>query len=150
MPENKTFDGLCNDARTALQGFYPTLKALVVAANEATPAANADGDTVDETQSEMAANVVLAIRHLEDCSMRLGKAIQAFNGGVSPLKSTLGAPVAAAAGVATAPATAPADKTTPPANEDDSSADGNAGANTSAADSGSDAGGDSGGDGGGE
>jgi hypothetical protein len=32
---------------------------------------------------EMCANVTLALRHLEDCRMRLGKAIQAFNGGVS-------------------------------------------------------------------
>jgi hypothetical protein len=32
---------------------------------------------------EMCANTTLALRHLEDCRMRLGKAIQAFNGGVS-------------------------------------------------------------------
>lgn len=32
---------------------------------------------------ESAANVMLAFRHLEDCRMRLGKAIQAFDGGTS-------------------------------------------------------------------
>ena len=32
---------------------------------------------------EVAANVVLAYRHLEDASMRLGKAIQAGDGGIS-------------------------------------------------------------------
>jgi hypothetical protein len=33
--------------------------------------------------SEALANVMLAYRHLEDASMRLGKAIQALDGGVS-------------------------------------------------------------------
>jgi hypothetical protein len=33
--------------------------------------------------SEAAANVTLAYRHLEDASMRLGKAIQALDGGTS-------------------------------------------------------------------
>ena len=32
---------------------------------------------------EIGANVTLAYRHLEDASMRLGKAIQAIDGGVS-------------------------------------------------------------------
>lgn len=32
---------------------------------------------------EMKANVMLAFRHLEDLRMRLGKAIQAFDGGTS-------------------------------------------------------------------
>jgi hypothetical protein len=33
--------------------------------------------------SEMHANLTLAYRHLEDAAMRLGKAIQAFDGGQS-------------------------------------------------------------------
>jgi len=32
---------------------------------------------------ESKANILLAFRHLEDCRMRLGKAIQAFDGGTS-------------------------------------------------------------------
>jgi hypothetical protein len=32
---------------------------------------------------ESRANIMLAFRHLEDCRMRLGKAIQAFDGGTS-------------------------------------------------------------------
>ena len=32
---------------------------------------------------EMKANLMLAFRHLEDARMRLGKAVQAFDGGVS-------------------------------------------------------------------
>lgn len=36
-----------------------------------------------EERSEMIANVKLAYRHLEDARMRIGKAIQAFDGGES-------------------------------------------------------------------
>lgn len=38
--------------------------------------------------SEAHSNVMLAYRHLEDASMRLGKAIQALNGGVSVYDKT--------------------------------------------------------------
>jgi hypothetical protein len=34
-------------------------------------------------RGEMLANVALAYRHLEDARMRLGKAIQAYDGGIS-------------------------------------------------------------------
>jgi hypothetical protein len=42
---------------------------------------------------EATANVMLAYRHLEDASMRLGKAIQALDGGVSVYdkRTTVGA-----------------------------------------------------------
>ena len=44
---------------------------------------------VDEhVDGEAIANVVLAYRHLEDASMRLGKAIQALDGGVSVYDKT--------------------------------------------------------------
>lgn len=36
-----------------------------------------------ENLVECVANIMLAYRHLEDCRMRLGKAIQAVDGGVS-------------------------------------------------------------------
>lgn len=36
--------------------------------------------------SEVSANILLAYRHLEDAAMRLGKAIQARDGGVSVYK----------------------------------------------------------------
>jgi hypothetical protein len=36
-----------------------------------------------ETSPEVIANITLAYRHLEDASMRLGKALQAIDGGVS-------------------------------------------------------------------
>lgn len=37
-----------------------------------------------EDRGEELANLTLAYRHLEDCIMRLGKVIQAFNGGENP------------------------------------------------------------------
>lgn len=43
----------------------------------------ADSELSDK--EEAAANITLAYRHLEDASMRFGKAIQAVDGGVSPL-----------------------------------------------------------------
>ena len=38
---------------------------------------------IGSKNSEAMANITLAYRHLEDASMRLGKVIQALNGGVS-------------------------------------------------------------------
>ena len=38
-----------------------------------------------QNKGEIVANITLALRHAEDASMRLGKAIQAASGGVSPL-----------------------------------------------------------------
>jgi hypothetical protein len=38
---------------------------------------------VTDSEQEAAANLMLAYRHLEDASMRLGKTIQAIDGGVS-------------------------------------------------------------------
>ena len=45
------------------------------------------------TNHEAIANVMLAYRHLEDASMRLGKVIQALDGGVSVYdkRTTVGA-----------------------------------------------------------
>jgi len=46
------------------------------------------GDMFDPAKTdkgEVLANLTLAFRHLEDARMRLGKAIQASEGGVSPL-----------------------------------------------------------------
>jgi hypothetical protein len=50
------------------------------------------------TNGEAIANVMLAYRHLEDASMRLGKVIQALDGGVSVYdkRTTVGAQAASA------------------------------------------------------
>lgn len=41
--------------------------------------------TVGENRGEVLANITLALRHVEDASMRLGKVIQAHDRGISPL-----------------------------------------------------------------
>lgn len=41
-----------------------------------------------EQPGEVGANLTLAYRHLEDASMRLGKAIQAIDGGISVYDKT--------------------------------------------------------------
>jgi hypothetical protein len=48
---------------------------------------------VGTSNAEALANIMLAYRHLEDASMRLGKVIQALDGGVSVYdkRSTVGA-----------------------------------------------------------
>lgn len=55
------------------------IKVIAEKVNELRPSDNAAKDG----EYEAMANVTLAFRHLEDASMRLGKAIQALNGGVS-------------------------------------------------------------------
>lgn len=42
-----------------------------------------DPNIEGEDKGEMIANTILDYRHLEDAAMRLGKALQAMNGGVS-------------------------------------------------------------------
>ena len=51
--------------------------------NHITSAASGDAEQRRENRGEMLANLTLAYRHLEDASMRLGKAIQAHDGGTS-------------------------------------------------------------------
>ena len=48
---------------------------------------------VRQMNPDVGANITLAYRHLEDASMRLGKALQALDGGVSVYdrKTTVGA-----------------------------------------------------------
>lgn len=45
--------------------------------------AELDHPTVENQRGEMKANLKLAYRHLEDARMRVGKAIQTFDGGIS-------------------------------------------------------------------
>lgn len=46
-------------------------------------AANPQISSPSSNDGEMKANIMLSFRHLEDARMRLGKAIQAYDGGVS-------------------------------------------------------------------
>ena len=71
-----TFDGACNDLRYAIKEYAKHTKVLVESTKKNTYSEKSD-------QGEMIANLMLTYRHLEDASMRLGKAIQAYDGGVS-------------------------------------------------------------------
>ena len=71
-----TLEGACNSVRIALkaQGAY-----LMQLKNSVQSRESIQG----EDKGEILANITLTYRHLEDASMRLGKVIQATNGGVS-------------------------------------------------------------------
>lgn len=71
-----TLEGACNSIRTALkaQGVYLMQLKNSVQSRESTQR---------EDKGEILANITLTYRHLEDASMRLGKVIQATNGGIS-------------------------------------------------------------------
>jgi len=74
--DKETFTAQANSLRTAIKGIGEQVlevKARVFNHDVAT----------DEDRGEVLANFMLAYRHLEDASMRLGKCIQARDGGVS-------------------------------------------------------------------
>lgn len=75
MPST-TFDGACIAQRVIIKGIAQDIKSLVDSVR------NSETNGVMD-QGEMIANLMLTYRHLEDASMRLGKAIQAYEGGVS-------------------------------------------------------------------
>ena len=72
-----TFDGACNDVRRTLKDKAAYVKRLA----DMEKGKGEQGSTCD--RGEMIANLMLTYRHLEDASMRLGKAIQAYDGGKS-------------------------------------------------------------------
>lgn len=72
------FIGLCNHVRNQLQQVGDYLKATKEGTSFSEAAESEGAD-----RGEMIANLTLAYRHLEDARMRLGKAIQAAEGGVS-------------------------------------------------------------------
>lgn len=78
MEEFEEFKGRCLVGRETIEAAKAQLEALrrdLINGSFAVPA--------EADDHEMIANVTLAFRHLEDAKMRLGKAIQAFDGGQS-------------------------------------------------------------------
>ncbi len=71
-----------NEVRRQIKDVAAELKKRADAAKEP-HVARAIPPRVGEDRGEMIANLMLAFRHLEDASMRLGKAIQARDGGTS-------------------------------------------------------------------
>lgn len=92
MDDQKSFVEMCNAHRAVI-------KELAKEVLELKKLVTVNQETVDTTHDigEMIANLMLSYRHLEDASMRLGKAIQAFDGGVSVYdkNSTVGANIGA-------------------------------------------------------
>lgn len=78
MSQDSPFTVACNDVRTSIKQAATSAKFLVDIVKKGEHAAS-----VVEDRGEMIANLMLAYRHLEDASMRLGKTIQAHDGGVS-------------------------------------------------------------------
>lgn len=76
----KTFDGACDTLRTRLISLVADVRVLMVLAQETAPTVVLDGFTVDEAQEEVVENATLALRHLEDTIMRVGKAKHVFLG----------------------------------------------------------------------
>lgn len=72
-----SFDELCSILRKDIKAVANQVKAVADSHKKAEPG------TFKGDQGEIIANLVLAYRHLEDSSMRVGKAIQAFDGGIS-------------------------------------------------------------------
>lgn len=70
------FKVLCQDARAKIEALKQEVKALQTHGDFKKPCGESD-------HGEMRANVQLVYRHLEDARMRLGKAIQASDGGKS-------------------------------------------------------------------
>jgi hypothetical protein len=75
------FDDACKRIRKTLKQLSLDVLELKGAALAAQPVKEVD-------RGEMIANVMLTYRHVEDAGMRLGKAIQAFDGGVSVYDKT--------------------------------------------------------------
>ena len=71
------FDKLCNDLRSEITLIGISTKELLDHSDFQLK------EAYGGMHGEMRANVMLAYRHLEDARMRLGKAIQAFDGGTS-------------------------------------------------------------------
>ena len=70
------FIGMCSEARSQIKGIAQHIKDQVEVTKQS------ESDNVQDT-GEMIANLMLTYRHLEDAAMRMGKAIQAKDGGKS-------------------------------------------------------------------
>ena len=71
--------------KNAMAATRETIASLVAAAAEMKTKVQSNDAEEGQDKGEMIANVMLGLRHLEDAAMRFGKAIQASEGGVSPL-----------------------------------------------------------------
>lgn len=73
----QTFEALCIEYRIAVKDIAAKVKKM-----RHSSAFDGEQQHFDQ-HSEAKANIMLTYRHLEDAAMRLGKVIQAWDGGVS-------------------------------------------------------------------
>lgn len=73
---HESFDEHCKQLREKLRQIGPEVKAMMNHHDFGEPRPGSD-------TGEMKANIMLSYRHVEDAIMRLGKAIQAYDGGTS-------------------------------------------------------------------
>lgn len=71
-----------HDLRAKIKAVAAEVKGFIQLSKDQTPTSD---DSIRQNHSEMIANATLSYRHLEDAAMRVGKAMQAFQGGVSIL-----------------------------------------------------------------
>lgn len=77
--EQMAFDAACSELRRRLKETGNYVHQLMAHSSCFNAGIAPDG----ADRGEMKANIMLAYRHIEDAQMRLGKAIQAFDGGKS-------------------------------------------------------------------
>jgi hypothetical protein len=76
-----TINDQCSFARKALLAIQKDVRDLM--AHHSFNVPSESPDMVHADLAEMRANIMLAVRHIEDARMRMGKVIQAANGGIS-------------------------------------------------------------------
>lgn len=76
MSSGTTFEGSINGLRSQIKAIAQNLK------QDKEMKSKSETNSVEDA-GEVMANLTLAYRHLEDASMRLGKVLQAYDGGVS-------------------------------------------------------------------
>lgn len=79
-----SFEEWCSKLRKDIKDVCREVKALYAKVQRGGQWAEPPtSDEPDGLKTEMIANTILCYRHLEDAAMRLGKAIQAHDGGIS-------------------------------------------------------------------
>lgn len=80
--ERMSFEEQGHGLRARIKAIAYEVKCYIEQARETTPTSD---DSFSQNHSEMVANAELSYRHLEDAAMRIGKVLQAHQGGVSIL-----------------------------------------------------------------
>ena len=75
--ENKWLEETCGSLRSDIEALKKRVLNMLAFPVEV------EADITEEVLNEMKANTKLSYRHLEDSRMRLGKVLQAYQGGVS-------------------------------------------------------------------